>query len=232
MPKFLEESKSGVQNQTILFIGASHVRYLKNQVSQIYYNITNGFDGCQEEHTVPPDLGNNQTRFNRIYLRFVDQWMGRNANPLVPTFSNYDKYVVTIGHWDAGFPLDRPTPPGLFLNDILSILNILETSVKPSAEIFVTSVNQHPLGHKMLVGMDWRVSPLIDAYNDEILSQVEVDHPITSTRSFRFRDFNRSYFLDNSDIMDPIWDSATDFYHPCRYAMRPIALRVLDLLKE
>jgi hypothetical protein len=148
-------------------------------------------------------------------------------------FSQYDKYVVTLGHWDAGgWPRAQPTPPGFFLDDILSILNILETTDKASAEIFFTSVNQHPMGRMVMNGIDWRVSPLIDAYNDEILSQVEVIHPITSARSFRFRDFNRSYFLDNRDIIDPIWDAALDFYHPCRYAMRPMALRVLDLLKE
>lgn len=52
------------KNQTILFVGSSHVRYLMNQVSQIYYNLTYGLDGCTEEHTPPPDLSNNVSRFH------------------------------------------------------------------------------------------------------------------------------------------------------------------------
>lgn len=131
MPKFLEWSKSGVQNQTVLFTGASHNRYIFNQVSKIYYNLTYGVDGCREELTIPPSLDNSQTRFNHMPLRFVDEWMG---HPLVPPmFSQYDKYVVTIGHWDAGWFRSQPTPPGFFLDDILPILNILETNVKAKA---------------------------------------------------------------------------------------------------
>ena len=45
-PSFLHDSKSGRHDQTIMFVGASHSRYLANQVSQIYYNLTYGHDGC------------------------------------------------------------------------------------------------------------------------------------------------------------------------------------------
>jgi hypothetical protein len=89
------------------------------------------------------------------------------------------------------------------------------------------------MGRKMIQAADWRIPPLIDAYNEVLYREVEqVDFPIRSTRSFRFKGLTRTYLLDNTDIVDPVWDSASDFYHPCRYAFRPIALRVLDLLKD
>jgi hypothetical protein len=53
-PSFLQESKSGRHDQTILFIGASHSGYLVNQVSQIFYNLTYGHDGCIEKHEQLP----------------------------------------------------------------------------------------------------------------------------------------------------------------------------------
>lgn len=64
-PRFLQQ-RNETHNQTMLFVGASHVRYLMNQVSQIYYNLTYGSDGCTEEHMPPPDLGNNVSRFRNL----------------------------------------------------------------------------------------------------------------------------------------------------------------------
>jgi hypothetical protein len=227
--QYAKEHASGQYNQTMLFVGASHMRILRSQVSQIYYNLTFGHDGCLEEHEPPLDLGNNQTRFGYMELRFgtsgVKDMLQNDAE------NYYDKYILTLGHWDAGFPGRFPTKPGDFLQSLLLTIQTLEDFAKPGAQIFVLSVNQHPMGYRMLYGDDWRVPPLIDAYNDIIWSQVTVDDPVTSPKSFRFRNFNRTYFLDNTDIMDPIWDSASDFHHPCRYGMRPMALRILDFLK-
>ena len=53
-PSFWQESKSGRHDQTIMFIGASHSGYFANQVSQNYYNLTYGHDGCVEKHEQPP----------------------------------------------------------------------------------------------------------------------------------------------------------------------------------
>ena len=128
--------------------------------------------------------------------------------------------------------MKEPTPPAKFLESLLKVITILEEVAKPGAEIFVVTVNQSSMSYRTLSGNDWRIPPFVDAYNDEIWSQVEVEYPITSSRSFRFKNFNRTFLLDSTDIMDSMWDSASDFYHPCRYAIRPIALRVLDLLKE
>ena len=86
------------------------------------------------------------------------------------------------------------------------------------------TVNQSPMSSLMQSGNDWRISPFIDAYNDEIWSQVEVEYPITSIRSFRFKNFNHTFLLDNTNIMDSMWDSASNFYHPCRYGIPHIAL--------
>lgn len=169
-------------------------------------------------------------------IHFANQWTELKNRHEVANFAGgdyYDKYVVTLGHWDAGYPRKVPTPPVDFLQSLRSLIGAIDMFAKPTAEIFVTSVNQHPVGERMFMACDWRVPPMIDAYNDLIRSQVVVvDQPIRNTRSFRFKEFNRTYFLDFTDIMDPIWDSAADFNHPCRYGTRPMALRVLDLFRE
>ena len=41
----------------------------------------------------------------------------------------------------------------------------------------------------------------------------------------------RSYFLNDGDIAEPLWDAATDWFHPCHNVFRPIAQRMLSLLK-
>jgi len=249
IPSFLQERRN---DQTILFVGASHSRYLANQVSQIYYNLTYGHDGCVEKHEQPSMIlggrNKNVARFGIAKLKFGSEWFEKryaylpwgwwfNTPPRHKVLNryggnHYDKYIVTSGHWDAGWPMKEPTPPAKFLESLLKVITILEEVAKPGAEIFVVTVNQSSMSYRTLSGNDWRIPPFVDAYNDEIWSQVEVEYPITSSRSFRFKNFNRTFLLDNTDIMDPMWDSAKDFAHPCRYAIRPIALRVLDLLKE
>jgi hypothetical protein len=200
-PSFLRESKSGRHNQTILFVGASHSRYLANQVSQIYYNLTYGHDGCVEKHAQPPMmiLGSNVSRFGSAKLNFGYEWFNKPCHEVLSNYGDYyDKYVVTSGHWDAGWLKNKPTSPGKFLESLLKAISILEELAKPGAEIFVVTVNQSPMGRGMLRGTDWRIPPLIDAYNDEIWSQVDIEYPITSTRSFRFKNFNRTFLLDSS----------------------------------
>jgi hypothetical protein len=224
-PSFIQSLPQN--NQTVLFVGASHVRYLISQVAQIYYNMTYGTDGCIENHAVEKK----NSRFNFTQLKFADQWLRQKPEHVLDHVgTNFDKYILLLGHWDAGYPRKKPTMPRFFLKALMGIIELLEKLTKPGAEIFVLSVNQHPPGIKMLINQDWRVPPMIDAYNEAIWSQVEVELPVKSSKSFRFRNHPRTYFVDNTDIMDPVWDSATDWYHPCRYAIRPMALRVLDLL--
>jgi hypothetical protein len=83
---------------------------------------------------------------------------------------HYDKYVITSGHWDAGWPMQEPTPPTKFLESLLKVISILKEFTKPGAEIFVVTVNQAPMGSWMQSGIDWRILTLIDAYNDAIWS--------------------------------------------------------------
>ena len=43
--------------------------------------------------------------------------------------------------------------------------------------------------YQMLDGLDWRVPPLLDLHDDEMIwNQVEVDFPIQNTRSFSFQE--------------------------------------------
>ena len=230
-PHFLQESKSGQNNKTVLFIGDSHTRDLRQQSFNIYYNTTGPRCACTERPYKPyTDLDNNVERFGYAMHLHAHEVFDSKLN-FDKLGNHWDMFVITMGHWDAGHPLEVPVTPAAFIKGLLNLTAILEDTAKPGAEIFVTTVNQHPMGSDFMEAKDWRVPPLIDMYNDQIWDQVEVDFPIKSARSFRFKNRTRTFFLDGADIMDPIWDSSTDFNHPCRYFVRPMALRVLDLFK-
>lgn len=145
-------------------------------------------------------------------------------------------FMKQKGHWDAGSPTGKPTPQNEFLKNLWSTLqNVQEMIVKPAAKIFVLTVNQHPIGYKASDCIDWRVPPMIDAYNRQ-LRRLVTEHPVGNDntnkrpRVYSFQNMTNAYLVDNADIMDPIWDGANDWNHPCRNAMRPMALRVLSLL--
>jgi hypothetical protein len=76
-----------------------------------------------------------------------------------------------------------------------SIIEIMQKIAKPEAEIFVLTVNHNAIGTRALDGIEWRIPPLIDAYNDQIWNQVTVDYPITGTRSFRFKKLQSHIFV-------------------------------------
>ncbi|KAI2489177.1 hypothetical protein MHU86_25415 [Fragilaria crotonensis] len=219
-------------NKAVMFLGDSHGRSLHNQVSEIYHDLTNRrSDGCSRFYRYrPAGLYKNLTRF-----RYAPVLYGDDGFNQFDTFGNhFDIIVVTIGHWDASSDRWAPSTPAAFMRGLMNLTASLEKGAKPGAQIFVTTVNPNPMGNKMLSGLDWRVPPLIDLYNKELWDAVEEgsSSPIKNARSFRFKKLSQTFLLDGTDIMDPMWDSAADFYHPCRYFLRPLAMQVLDLFKD
>jgi hypothetical protein len=86
------------------YFSRSHVRYLKNQVSQIYYNLTYGRDGCAEKHVEPPDLlGNNFSRFHHHIMSYGRKWTQLPVETIIgdsgaPTMT---KSLFSYGQWVA-----------------------------------------------------------------------------------------------------------------------------------
>ena len=63
---------------------------------------------------------------------------------------------------------------------------------------------------------------MMDVYNAYFLNMtVEGDRP----GERKFKKLNNAYYVDNTDIMDPIWDGATDYNHPCERGFRPMVYR-------
>ena len=230
-PNIADDEDQNRHNKAVLFLGDSHGRSLYNQVSEIYHDLTNrDSDGCSKFYRYrPTGLYKNVTRFRYGVVLYGDDGFSQ-----FDTFGNhFDIIVVTIGHWDASGDRWAPSTPAAFMRGLMNLTAGLEKAAKPGAEIFVTTVNPNPMGDQMLSGRDWRVPSLIDLYNKELWNAVEEGtSSIKSAISFRFKNRSRTFLLDGTDIMDPIWDSATDFYHPCRYFLRPLAMQVLDLFKE
>jgi hypothetical protein len=244
LPSKLQVWKNQSNDQSICFVGASHARYIMNQVIQIYYNLTYGKDGCDETYTRPIDVDVNFDRFSQWYVHFAHKLTKKqrtNPKRFLGKYASCHIFIVTFGQWDAGWPGNEPTTPTKFRNDVLQSLDNLQSSIQPSAKIYVLSVNQNAMGIRSLLGDDWRIPPVIDAYNDVMESELSMPNNDTNDDTTEkripyiipFRKWNQTVFwMDNTDIMDPIWDSATDFVHPCRYGFRPMALRILDLLLQ
>ena len=70
---------------------------------------------------------------------------------------------------------------------------------------------------------------MMDVYNAYFLNMtVEGDRP----GERKFKKLNNAYYVDNTDIMDPIWDGATDYNHPCERGFRPMVYRIFAMMRE
>jgi len=91
-------------------------------------------------------LGSNVSRFSSAKLKFGYEWFHKPRHEVLSDYGDYydkfDKCVVTSEHWDAGWPVNKPTLPGKFLESLLKVISILEELAKPGAEIFVVRDGQ------------------------------------------------------------------------------------------
>lgn len=128
-----------------------------------------------------------------------------------------------------GYPKGRPTPPRRYLLWTHEVAERIQNITNEGTRIYIGTTNLHPLSERMIACMDWRFPALIDTYNT-LLRNMTV--PSERDGELRFEGLNNTYFMDNSDIMDHIWDSAADYCHPCDHGFRPMAYRVLALMRQ
>lgn len=105
----------------------------------------------------------------------------------------------------------------------------VQNITKEDTRIYTVSSDHHPLSKRIVKCQDWRLPPLIEVYN-AYLRNMTVDGERPGER--KFKGLKNAYYLDNNDIMDHIWDEAGDFNHPCTHGFRPMAYRVLSLMKD
>ena len=117
--------------------------------------------------------------------------------------------LISFGHHDLGWPNGYPTPIPEYQASLRALLHR-----HPSAHVL--SVNYMPLNCIITTcpPLDWRTPPGVDAYNDATKAVVA---------EYRERG---ARFLDLSDIMAPVWDSANDWCHPRGHVAKVLAHRV------
>jgi hypothetical protein len=128
-----------------------------------------------------------EVHISPIILRSLfKQLLKRSVTTTTSMLSHMDSGIVHHGQEGFRYPQKHSYGPSA---KSLCLFKCLQKQTR--AHIFVLSLNQNGMGNEALNATDWRVPPLLDAYIDNILSQVTIDYPTTSSRSFRFINFNR-----------------------------------------
>jgi hypothetical protein len=120
--------------------------------------------------------------------------------------------VIGIGHWDAGFPHQYPTPIVHYETNMFHTVDHLHMAY-PAARIYVWNVHPMSLGFALwdqCPSYDWRNPALIDQYNYALQRVVKKFN--SQSRSSSLPSVSIQY-LDTSFIVNPQWDAAVDWYH-------------------
>ena len=105
----------------------------------------------------------------------------------------------------------------------------LQAATKNDTRIFVASPDHFPMSARMQSCVDWGLPTLMDVYSASFRNMtVEGDRP----GERKFKGLNNAYYMDNTDIMDHIWDSASDYNHPCLHGFRPMVYRVFAMMRS
>ena len=124
-----------------------------------------------------------------------------------------------LGQWDAGWPAAERhhettfTPLAKFKDAIHTLVSSLEG--KFPGRVAVMIMNHVPLS--CLITQcpirDWRGPPVIDAFNKVMGSAAKtLNVP----------------FMDNTDVVGPMWDAADDFNHPSAHVLGVLVWRTLE----
>lgn len=117
--------------------------------------------------------------------------------------NNCTHIIIGIGQWDAGWPEGAPTSFSEYESSMKSgLANFTGTlaRVMPFSRVFVRSMHENPLGNRISACPpgDWRNPEVVRVYNEILLS-------VTQELSMPF--------LDTTDIIMPLWDTAADWCH-------------------
>jgi hypothetical protein len=220
-------------NYSLLFWGASHIRYLRNFFQDRYLNDSSDKDSCEADFR----MDNVQGRFGFYFVafseKFTDELKDESFRIKMQNMAmDYSYHVISLGQHEASWvTIDKPSTPRNFFHHLIMLLDQLKRITNSNSKYFILTVNQNALGDIYLRGIDWRIPPVIDAYNRELLSLTDNDLPHNTYSPLKHTCINNTFIIDNTDIMDPIWDSATDFCHPCRYGTPAIASRIIKIIE-
>lgn len=136
--------------------------------------------------------------------------------------------VILFGHWHAGAQAE-PTVPALFASGAHQVMERLQNVTPSSTRIYLASTDANPTSAKLLACTDWRTPALMDVYN-ACLYNMTGGSSLEGER--KCMGLHNAYYLDNTDILDPVWDEARDWNHPCKFSFRAMAYRVLLLMSR
>lgn len=119
---------------------------------------------------------------------------------------NCGTFVIAVGQWPASkhFRINNPSPLSFnqFYRSYSHVLSSI-TKALPDVPVFARSISFNPLG-SLIVGCkptDWRSPLVIDGYN------AVIRHVVSEIKSKNLS------FIDTNFLIDPVWDSASDWCH-------------------
>lgn len=225
---------ASTNSDIICFLGDSHARYLSYIAKMIFYNQTRGQFGCNNKNLHTGWIGPDTTlQFRYFKMEFAHTFLGQQNMTI--HFEPCDMIVTLFGHWHAGTGR-KPTAPADFADGAMRVMNLLQNMTRNSTRIYMLSPEANPVSWRVLGCVDWRTPVMMEAYNACLRNRTVPttmlgdDNEIVIDR--KFFGLQNAFYLDNSDIMDPLWDEAIDWNHPCRFAFRAMAYRVLLLMSR
>ena len=233
------------ESHKMCFVGDSFFRYMHYEAIQILQNTTLGTDACDnsEFHTDDSErriVNSTDTNTLLINLLFASDWV-RIPRKDKKQLSKCAVLYITVGRWDAGLPRSRPTPAKEYATLTKRILQDVEGFTRNTTRTYwIPQPTPMPIGSMVLTRRDWRLPPLLEAYQRLLLEDTDMTLPIETRNDptlpglpkFNIRGstpLERTYILDVSDISDPLWDDPADFCHPCRHGFREMVVRLLQL---
>jgi hypothetical protein len=126
-----------------------------------------------------------------------------------------DLAIVGLGQWPAGKKPRNPNAPATILPQYMNDLNSgVQRWRQYGIKLALRKIHYNPLGDLITQcpPLDHRSPPVIDGYN-EIVQYVAKKYNVT--------------FIDTSDVMDVMWDSAEDYCHYKGLQGRTEALLIL-----
>ena len=219
-------SASFGKDKKLCFVGDSFARYLWYEAMHIIANTTFNTGVCQNQHQIRNGR-NNHTWEPHIFVltRFGSNFIGLE-DTLTARLSQCTAVFCTFGRWDASYKRGNVTAPFDYKKSVLEVLASLETVTGPSTKTYFLSSAPMSLGSAVLGCTDWRVDPVMAAYNGALVQETG---PTDQDGLRPFKSLSRSYFVDNTHMEAPLWDDPADWTHPCRHVFRPLDRRLLLL---
>ena len=213
------------EGKKICFIGDSFARYMLFEIKQMLSNTTYGTNAWSNLYQHDKSITKNSPHI-RIEANYGTELHPKPAVLMEKRLSQCVAVFVTFGRWNARGDYHPPTTAAVYKDAVLMLLRLIEDYTPPDVKSYYLSISPMALGNDPLYCRNFRVPPLMDAYNDYVLESTipsEGGLPL-------FQNLSRSFFLDNTELTEPLWDDPEDFSHPARHVFRPLDRRLLELV--